>query len=152
MVVTSMVADFMDTLADGLALREGLDGVGVMTGELSGANKPPREGILLAGVETMGQEWESIGDMDREERFSIGWSIWAIKPGSGESVIRATRRRAFALLAEVETHLRENPDLNFLIRVAEVKPTLMWQDAHDSGRVCQIEGVIDVTADLPTNE
>lgn len=126
----------MNALADALAARAGLDSVQVATAPLG--KDTAREAIVLADGRAS-QEWGSIGAKSRDEELTIAGLVWVTRPGAGETVIRETRARAFALLAEIETHLREDPTALGSLKWYEFTSYTLDQGANDLGRWVQID-------------
>lgn len=148
--VTSKVDAFMTAVADGLALRAGLDGVQVTSGWVS---DPQRESIQLVDAE-MTQTWGAIGNTRREEEFTVTAVVWVVVPGKGEAVIRECRGRAFELLAEVEDYLRVavrgngDPVLREIVRAFELEGAVLEQGANQEGRWCQLTFRVHANKDL----
>lgn len=103
-VQTSGVPRLLDALCDALRGRDELHGVQVTSGPLSGSREP--EGIELWTADDE-QETKTTGRR-RESTITIEGQCYAIRPGSGETVIRDARDRAFVLAGQIETALRES--------------------------------------------
>jgi hypothetical protein len=156
-MATSAVDDAMNALQTQLAARPGLAGVTVASGDLDADT--PREAIILGGVFEWEQEWATIGNLRKDEDFGVETVVWIVKPGAGETVIRAARDRAVAIVAEIETYLRlstvhgdavDGITLQGVVRSAEWRPTSLRQGPYpDGGRWCQVTGVIGIKARLP---
>lgn len=67
-----------------------------------------REDVFIGGTAPSDvQQWATIGNRQREENYSLQLVIAVIKPGADAEEVE---RRAAAMLAAVETWLRDNPD------------------------------------------
>lgn len=134
-------------LRDRLRARSGLAGVGVFTGDLF--EDTPPEAIVLHTV----REWRQapVGmparNTGRDETYTLVATIWIVRAGAGEDVVREAEDRAFALAAEIEAELLDDPTLGDLVWSAlfaggdEVANRM-----HPTGRVTQLDALIEVQA------
>ncbi len=130
MVTTSSVHNLMSGLVDLLLAEPALADVQVTSGHL-GADSAP-ESIQLVSTPA-DPEWGALGKLRREERFRVKGIAWASRPGANEAVIRATRARAFELLAAVEALLRRDPSVGGVVRVAALVSYELDQGASPQG-------------------
>lgn len=144
--VTSAVGKLLDALVDALMARPGLVGVQVTSGWVGG-DTDARETIQLTGARS-DQRWGALGNRRREEDISVEGVVFVVSPGKGESAIRAARNRALGLLAEIEDALRTDPTVALAVKAAQLSSVQLDQGATTAGRWCQIDIVIDATADL----
>ena len=124
MASTSRLAAVKSALVDTWAARAGLTGVQIASGELGG-NAASKERIELIGADTIAQDWAGIGRLSRDESLTLIGSIYVLRPGAGETVIRAARDRAFALMAEVELSFVESAagsSIGGLVKAARARP------------------------------
>jgi hypothetical protein len=141
MAATSSVPGFFDNLKTLLELRPGVIGpprVTVSTGDLGTETPPlaiiiwgataPREHVGLRGPQGISQD----------ETVVVTGAIWVQQPGQGETVIAAVRDQAAALLAEVETQLKETPTMGGTCQYATVTSSVWEAGANDQGRWQQI--------------
>ena len=130
-----------------LRARGGLAGVTISDAE-PGDTGRATEHIVL-GLDIVGEgEWGAM-PRRRGERYSIEGYIHIAKGGQGEDVWTAARARAFALYAEIEDQVGEDPrfgvaDLN--VRVTNLTWTNVIQTATTTERWCALLWRLDVTA------
>lgn len=96
---------FCDAIVAALKLRAGLSGVAVYSGPVDDLSAG-KEAIVF-GVEMISAENEfpTMPQVECWEEFDVtGWT-WVSKPGAGETVIKAARDRAFAILEELVDYL-----------------------------------------------
>lgn len=89
------------------------------------------------------QTWGALGNRRREEEFQIGGDVSVQRPGKGEDVMRECETRAFAILAEVERELRQNPSVAEIADVVAMVSYRAEGSATASSRYCVIAFVID---------
>ena len=145
-VVTSKLDATMLALADGLALRAGLSGVQIATGPLGGDSA--QESIQLF-TGSLDQEFVTT-NRRREELLTIEGAIWVMRAGKDDTVIRVARARAIALLAEIETFLRDDPSIGATVRAAEVQAVSLDQGVNPDGRWCQLDFTLAASQRLNT--
>lgn len=152
-ITTSAADRFVCALVDNLAKREGLAGVDIIS-----AFNPDARNETIQFVECeFEQEWGSIGNLRREEKFTWHGFVACVKPGGGEDVIRATRARVFALFAELEAELRRDPrvgdasDVKTANRAAQImEGSLVQRAVPDADRACQLTFSVKAQGTLPT--
>jgi hypothetical protein len=142
MAVASSIPAFLDALKALLDARPGIIGpplVTVATGWLY--DDTPPEAIILYG--TVSAAREEVG-MRGPQGFSydhnvvVAGTIWILKSGQGETVIKAARDRAYGLLNEVDATLAANPTVSGTVKYAAVTADPCLQGASDEGRWCEI--------------
>jgi hypothetical protein len=96
---------FLDALRAALVLRAGLSGVNIFTAGVDQQSAGTEHILLgLEAIETDG-EYETMPMAEVSEEYDVDGFSWVQKPGAGETVIKAARDRAFALLEEVSDYL-----------------------------------------------
>ncbi|HJU00262.1 MAG TPA: hypothetical protein VJ966_03545 [Actinomycetes bacterium] len=150
---TSSIPAFLDALKVLLDARPGLQGppaVTVATGDL--AAETPREAIILAAARgpraTAGLRNPAAGGVPRNQDTVVFGAIWIVKPGQGETVIKAARDRAYALLGEVEQTLLANPQVGGSCMWAFIGTDSIDQGVNDQGRWAQVDFEITYRARL----
>lgn len=135
----------MDAFVDMLLARDELQGVHV-------ASAPTTEGAT-EGIELWNaddeQENKTTGRR-KESTMTIEGQLWATVPGSGETVIRAARDRAFVIAGEMEKALRdslsgvtvEHEDGEPTAREAYVTSLRLRQGVGPDGHIATIDFVI----------
>jgi hypothetical protein len=105
MGAVSTLPAFCDAIVAALKLRAGLSGVSVFSGPVDDLSAGTE--AIVFGVEMISAE-NTQDTMPREECWEeydvTGWT-WVSKPGAGETVIKASRDRAFAILEELVDYL-----------------------------------------------
>jgi hypothetical protein len=137
MAATSSIPAFFDALKALLDARAGIIGpplVTVATGDL--AADTPKEAIVLFGA--LGPR-ESVGlrgpqGISADENVTVRGAIWIVKPGQGETVLKAARDRAAAILAELEQTLKANPTVSGTCQYAAVSSSGHEAGVNDEGR------------------
>lgn len=126
----STVPTFKAALLTILQARPGLSGVTVSYGAPvlgSGA----REFVALGDVDGS-QEFAALGHLQKDETFTMTVYCSCIREGQQQ---QQCTERAFALAAEVEDALRDDPEVNATVRVAEVaSPFSLEEFASDQAR------------------
>jgi hypothetical protein len=151
MPATSSIPAFFDALKALLDVRAGIVGpplVAVATGDLA-ADTPP-EAIILAGA---AGPRENVGlrgpqGISQDQNVTVRGAIWIVKPGQGESIIKAARDRAYALLGELEQQLKSTPTVSGTCQYATVTGDILEQGLNDAGRWAQITWEITYRARL----
>lgn len=67
------------------------------------------ETIAVGQVQWQDETWPVMGNRTKEENYTLALYVWVAKPGMSQ---RQATERVFALLAEVELLLREQPFLS----------------------------------------
>jgi len=148
MATTTTTADsVLIALRELLSERDGLAGVTVEDapyplGELG------EEWIDLYGVKAK-QRWGSLGARRREEEYAIVGSLRTSVIGSLREDVRTCRARAYAILAEIEDALRDDPTIGGIARQAELSSYELVQSADSDSRITDIDFEIGVKATLP---
>lgn len=151
MIATSAIPAFLDAFADALAARADLAGVNVFSGPVA-PDTAGLESIQFDHVE--GTQRGRVGNTGREESFDVHGLIYVVTPtppGKVEQSIRDARDRAFALLAAIETQLRDDTHAGQTVRRAEITDYPFDQGiAPDGGRAGRISFVLSIATYLPT--
>jgi hypothetical protein len=132
-----------------VALKAGLEALPGLTGtqiSWSYPSKPQAEMIVLGNIDDSDQEPGSLGNMTREESYSIAVIVNVLKKASAEVV--ATR--AVELAGEVKRYLDANPDLGVeRIKWAGVTAQPIREAISGDGRMAEIPLKVTVEARLP---
>lgn len=134
-MATSVVPTFMDTFCEQLRNRAGLAGAGIFSGPM-GVDTPPRAIVLFSVDE--GQDWGAIGNRRKDEQFTVDGATWIEVAGADEATIKTARDEAFALMAEVEDQLREDPAVNGVLQTAAINGMRFEQGINPEGRWAQV--------------
>jgi hypothetical protein len=113
---------FKTNLEAALDARPGLNGVQVTIGF---PKVPAKELVMLGDIKGT-QEPASIGRLSREERYKLEVTIKVERQGTDQSV---PTTRAYAIAAELEQQLRDDPTVAGAVRIAQVGGR-----QHDPGR------------------
>ncbi len=140
---TSTIPAVLDALVAALALRSGLVGVGVWSAP-AGDSKY-LENIEFGAEIDIDQSSVTMGG-GRQETYRIDGGIGITKAGAGEDTIKAARDRCFALLAELEAYLNDNPTIGGTCMDADLDTGQMKQGYQTNGRTCSVEFAITVRA------
>lgn len=114
-MATSTVTAFKAALLTRLQARAGLSGVQITYGWPTGAVK--RETIMLGGVSGT-QVFRTIGATQKMEEYALTVYITVIREGAGRQ--QTCDERALALMAEVESELRDGITVNNTVLTAEL--------------------------------
>ena len=147
---TSGVHAWINALADALALRANLISWNVLitTGFVSDTDR--RDAIVVGDFIQGEQEWSMLGNRRRDERFRVSGAIWVTRAGKGDTVIRAARERAIAILAEIEDELRVSPTVTATVKVAALTRYEVDQGVSSDGRWCEVDWEVSNWKDLPS--
>lgn len=149
---------FLDNLRERLLLRPGLAGVNCFTAEVFD-KEAGREAIVF-GVEPVPGEfsYRTMPKKQVTESYVVEGRTWVVKPGSGETVIKAARDRAFAIFGEVVTELvdcntasgtqtgTEHCQATLGVDDASITTFKLNQFVQDGARDCRVLFTIAVTA------
>jgi len=144
--------EFLDNIVAALKLRAGLDGVNIFSGPVDDLTAG-KEAIVF-GVEMISAENEymTMPQVECWERYTVtGWT-WVQKPGRDETVIKAARDRAFALLEELVDYLASvNTTTAATVAAlgvddARVESWRLTQFFGDGTRDCKLEYSVAVKA------
>lgn len=152
MATATTQGDALSNLADLLAARAAIDGnalegVAVRSAAALRADASTREAIELWDTEA-DEDWRVLGNRRRAEKYRLHGGIYAIKAGNSETVIRAVRDRALAILNELKDTVSDDPTLDGAVRVAALVRSRIEQDFTDAGRWCLIEFWVECEAHL----
>jgi hypothetical protein len=146
MATASSLGAFLDALRDALCERDGLSGVRVFTGPVGEKDIGP-ENIVLAVEETgVDQDYPTVPQRESFETYEVEGRIWIVKPGSGESVIKAARDRALEILTQVQSECIGNDTMDGTVRDVLLVSYTMSQFALDAARDCRIAFILRVQA------
>ncbi len=140
-MATSTVPAFKAALLTRLQARTGLSGVQITYGWPSGAVK--RESIMLGGVNGT-QVFRTIGATQKLEEYSMTVYITVIREGAGRQ--QNCDERALALMAEIETELRNGITVNNTVLTAELGEFDLQPMANAETREARLTVTINVIA------
>lgn len=140
-MATSTVPAFKAALLTRLQARTGLSGVQITYGWPSGAVK--RESIMLGGVNGT-QVFRTIGATQKLEEYSMTVYITVIREGAGRQ--QNCDERALALMAEIETELRDGITVNNTVLTAELGEFDLQPMANAETREARLTVTINVIA------
>lgn len=140
---TSTIPAVLSGLVDALVLRAGLSGVVVLSAV--GGDTRTVDTIEL-GLEVDITEAPFTMGGSRLEEYDISGVVAAVRPGAGETVIRTARLRAFALFAEVESYLNDNPTIGALCLDTDIVSGKLRQGYGPDGRHAELEFKVHVKA------
>jgi hypothetical protein len=140
MATTTQLHVVKNALADALALLPALSGVQIGTAYLG--DESALESIQFRSPDRAVQNWVHEGRLTREEEMTIDGVVWVVKPGKGETIIRAARGRAVELWAAVEGYLRGSTAGVTIENTVLMVTTTAYgteEGIHPQGRYCQLE-------------
>lgn len=138
--MASVVTAFFDALKASIEARPALSGVGVFTAHPG--DELPAGAIVIDRV-TTDQSWAALGRSRREESFTVFVVIHIAQAGAGETVATEVRERVYAIKAEIETALRDDPSVGGTVRVADYARDELRQGTGTGTRWAQLEAQID---------
>lgn len=144
MASTTRIADAKDALCDMLLALTGSGEAleGVLIRSASDPKVQIHESIELMGEDFIDQEWAAIGRLARDESLTLTGRVYVRRPGTGESVIRATRARAVALVNAIEdaiTGTGGDPTLGGTVKAARCQPVELFEGVSgQSDRVAMV--------------
>lgn len=147
-ITTTTQFTYLDTLQARLAARPGLADVHVVSGVIDPDRAAKPDVLMLFGTE-MEQSFGAQGNRRMEEVYDVVGQIIVMRAGAGEERIVATRERAKAILAEVETEVREDVQLGGLVRQHWISRVELDQGYSDKARSCFVTFRITAKATLP---
>ena len=143
---TSPLGTVLDDIRAALILRENLSGVNVYSGPVT-REEGGEECVWFGDAHLMEAELAMGGK--RSETWDVEGEAWTFaKPwqGSTEETIKAARDRAFAIYAEIETHLNDT----YTSQLPDVTLTSgdMRQGIETDGRGCAINFTMTVKTSI----
>lgn len=146
------VGTFLDNLRTNLTALGGMSGVAVYTGAVDHLSIG-EEAIVFAVTTTEASfAYRTLPHAEVFETYPVEGRIWIVKAGSGETVIKAARDRALALLELVADELAAHntpttaTQAAFGVDDARIRSWTLEQLVIDGGRDCRVGFTIDVTA------
>jgi len=145
---SSSLGRFLTAFRDALGSRSGLTGVRIFTGPV-GEQDVGQENIVFAVDETrVDQDFPTAGQREAFESYEVEGRIWIVKPGSGESVIAATRERALEILAEVQSECTSNMTMDGSVRSLLLNSFSLMQLPLDGARDCRVSFTIEAKSNF----
>jgi hypothetical protein len=145
MAQTTTQGAFLTAFQAQLAARAALADVTVTSGFIGFAQVG--QSIQLLDTQ-MDQAWDTIGNIERHERYTVRGLVEVVQAGKTESDIQASRDMAEALLNEVQVQLWSDPQIAFSVHLAQLIGAQYDQGFTTDGRVARIEFSIAVEAYL----
>ena len=105
MATASTVGTFLDALRTVLVARDGLSGVNVFTGSVDHLSVGEEAIVFAVEAQEADYDLPTMTQVETFEEYTVEGRTWVVKPGAGETVIKAARDRAFALLEEVHDYV-----------------------------------------------
>lgn len=119
----------------------------IVTGPISGDPKEKIELWRVASESEFASFGASQGHPKHDEVFTLSGAVDATAPGKGEEAIEPARTRAYALFAELEDFVRDDPTFgNDRVIKSILRTGDCDQGIRDARRWCQIAFDIEVTA------
>lgn len=103
--------DFLDAFKAQLEAVGGLSGVTIFTATPSADIDTSDKIILAHGDVTGTTPWAALGQLRRDDMFTIPCRIVALRPGAGETVAAACRDRVETLFELVLEELKDLPNV-----------------------------------------
>ena len=146
MATVSSIPTFLDALKAALVIRAGLTGVNIFTGPVDPESEGPEAIVFGAEAIETTTEFPTVPRLECWETYILTGRIWVAKPGAGETVIKAARDRAFALLEQVHDELATNDEMT--ATVTDVRPVgwRLEQGIVENERQCRITFSLRVEA------
>jgi hypothetical protein len=154
-IVPAALTALQAQLSAEMAAASGFETVQIFTGDMS--SEPPTEAVILSGSNDWNQEWAAIGNLRKDEAFTVGCGIWVLIPGADQAVMQAAYDRAYAILAIIETYLRKSLvhgdavdgiTLQGTVKRAEWQPEGFTDGSNSAGRYFGIIGGIAISGRL----
>jgi hypothetical protein len=152
MGAVTTLGDFLDKLRTSLTARGGMAGVAVFTASVDHLSIGD-EAIVFCVEKTVATcTYRTIPALEVFESYAVEGRIWIVKAGAGETVIKAARDRAAAILHEVVDELAAHNSPStatqaaFGVDDARLTSWTLEQFAIDGGRDCRLAFFIDVSA------
>lgn len=119
------VPDFLDAFKTQLEAVSGLSGVNVHTAP-PGPDTDTSDRIILASGDLTGNTpWSAVGQLHRDDQFTIPCEIIAVRPGAGETVAKTARDRVETLFQLVLEEMKAPPQVGTqTIAVSDISYTL----------------------------
>lgn len=149
-VQTSTVPEVIDALAALLETRKSLGGnaltnVGIFTA--ASGDPDPLESIQFIEVPDDTHEWESMGGRRRKERYVILGAVLILRLGPGDAVAKVARDRAYAIAAELQQVVWDNPSLPIATRTdVQYATGGLRQGYNDTSRIADLSFSVGVVS------
>jgi len=103
------VADFLDAFKTQLEAVGGLAGVQIHTA-LPGPDTDTSDRIILASATVEGSTpWACLGQLHRDDTYTVPCQIQVVRPGAGETVAKTCRDRVETLFQLILEELKDLP-------------------------------------------
>jgi hypothetical protein len=102
-----------------------LAGVTVSSAPLE-LSQSPGDVVSVLNITDGSEAWEGLGNHKRTETYTIDMACLSFKSGADETVIRASRDRAYAIHAIVTNYIRNNPHFGG-VTIAQLSGTNLTQ-------------------------
>lgn len=143
---TCPVPAIIDAIMDALEADAGLAGVTLRSGPFDATGVTE---LLQLNEIVFEDDQEAMGPANREYNFKVNGVIECLKFGAGEEVMSAARKRAFALMDEVETALIGQITVSGVnLKDGEISTGKYYGGLADGGHIGHLEFTIHLIADL----
>jgi hypothetical protein len=146
------VGVFLDNLITVLdAITPGLDGVALYSAAVDDLSAGTEAIVFAVEAQSTEYEYPTIPAVQAWETYNVEGRIWIVKPGAGETVIKAARDRALALLEQVHDKLASYATTAACLAAlgvddARITSWALEQYSGDGYRDCRIAFTIAVRA------
>jgi hypothetical protein len=152
MGAVTTVGTFLDALVTQLTGVAGLSGVAIYTGPVDHLSIGD-EAICFA-VDPVECDWRyrTLPHVEVFETYRVKGRIWIVKAGGGETIIKAARDRALALLEYVVDELAAHNTSRvatyaaFTVGDCRISALTLEQFVVDGGRDCRLTFTVDAEA------
>lgn len=119
----------------------GLDGVQISYGWMK---SPRKEFLMLGNIRNDGETTATLGtNRPREEHFTL---FCLVKTEMNTVDQQLATERGYAIAAELETYLRQNPTVDGAVRLAAVAGIALDELANDTARAAVLEIAVSCQA------
>ena len=105
MGAVSTLPGFLDALRTKLIALDGLSGVNVFTGPVDDLSAGEEAIVFAVDAPEADYDLPTMTQVETLEEYEVEGRTWVVKPGAGETVIKAARDRCFALLEQVHDYI-----------------------------------------------
>lgn len=129
------------TLVSAITARPALTGVQVTYGFILRGLRT--ESVALGRIDWESELWAATGNKRKEENYWIELWVWVQRKGFTQ---KQSTERAFAILADIEVFLREDPLLGGLVNLVSIEPVSVAEAPANEGYQTMAEARIHVKA------
>jgi hypothetical protein len=121
MIATTKLPAVYDALKAALDAREYIQENGIVVTTAPAPDTSTAYTCIELGGAFINFEWAALGRKSRKETNTANGWIFCQEYGAGEAAAKAARDKVFAVFAELETALTEDPSISGVVNVARVK-------------------------------